>query len=57
MQLSGDPDLFISTTVTRPTDDDQNSTWRSTEFGSDVVTIDPSKDPRACTHCTYYIAG
>jgi hypothetical protein len=56
-QLSGDPDLFISTTITRPQANDANSTWRSTEYGPDSITIDPRTDPKACSRCTYYIAG
>lgn len=55
--MAGDPDLFVSTTVTRPAADDRNSTWRSTEYGPDTLTIDPRTDPKACVHCTYYIAG
>lgn len=57
MQLSGDPDIFVSTTVEHPQADDTNSTWRSTEYGADVLVIDPRTDRRACVHCMYYIAG
>lgn len=57
LQLSGDPDLFVSTTVAHPAADDSNSTWRSTEYGADVLVIDPRTDHRACTHCMYFIAG
>ncbi len=53
-QLSGDPDLFISTTLTRPSA--SNFTWHSFDYGSDVVTVNTHTDPAACTGCVYYIA-
>lgn len=52
--VSGDPDLFVSTTIKRP--GVGNYTWLSYRYGSDTLIIDPSKDSSACTHCTYYIA-
>jgi hypothetical protein len=33
-----------------------NSTWRSLRFGSDTLTLSPSRDSRACNRCTYYVA-
>ena len=48
--------MYVSTTVGRPAPDSVNSTWRSSDYGPDVLTIDPGSDHRACTHCMYYIA-
>jgi hypothetical protein len=53
--MSGDPDMYISTTFDRPSP--TNSTWQATFFGSDTLVIDPRVDTRACVGCMYYIAG
>ena len=55
MQISGDPDMYVSATEMHPSS--ANHTWESTTYGSDVVVIDPNIDPHACTPCTYFIAG
>ena len=52
--LSGDPDLYISTTVKYP--NRNNNTWKSEDYGPDSITIDVYSDDEACTSCTYYIA-
>jgi hypothetical protein len=52
--LSGDLDLFVSTSVTRP--NVSNSMWQSRKFGEDSIAIDSELDTKACTGCTYYIA-
>eukprot|EP00598_Pedospumella_elongata_P002386 CAMPEP_0184975878 /NCGR_PEP_ID=MMETSP1098-20130426/6959_1 /TAXON_ID=89044 /ORGANISM="Spumella elongata, Strain CCAP 955/1" /LENGTH=2755 /DNA_ID=CAMNT_0027498653 /DNA_START=79 /DNA_END=8346 /DNA_ORIENTATION=+ len=54
--LSGDPDIYVSTTVGHPAPDSVNSTWRSSDYGPDVLVINPRTDPKACYHCMYYIA-
>ena len=56
LQLSGDPDIYVSTTVGHPAPDSVNSTWRSSDYGPDVLVINPRTDPKACYHCMYYIA-
>jgi hypothetical protein len=56
LQISGDPDLYISTSIERPGEGAGNYTWKSFSYGSDLVHIDPSTDADACTGCTYYIA-
>jgi hypothetical protein len=54
-QISGDADLYVSNKVSKPTT--TNSTWRSYEYGSDVVEINPQTDNNACTKpCTYFVA-
>ena len=50
---SGDPDLFISTSNSRP--NFRNFTWRSIQYGTDSLTITTKEDPKACSGCTYYI--
>jgi len=52
--ISGDPDLFVSTSDRYPSA--TNNTWRSTRFGPDTISIDPSTDDRACVPCMYYIS-
>eukprot|EP01038_Epipyxis_sp_PR26KG_P008213 gene8213-11113_t len=52
-RISGDPDLYISTKLQRPSP--SNFTWKSIRYGSDVIEIDPLTDKDACFHCTYYI--
>lgn len=42
--LSGNPDLYVSTSTTRPSHDEY--TWKSTRAGTDVVVIKPD-DPAA----------
>jgi hypothetical protein len=50
--LSGDPDMYVSTT---PNPIRGNSTWRASSMGSDTVQITPT-DVNACTApCRYYI--
>jgi hypothetical protein len=53
MPIAGDPDLYVSTTTTRPKMD--NYTWRSLSFGSDTISINPFEDSKACVDCIYYI--
>ena len=53
--ISGDPDVFVSTTVRKPSPP-TNFTWASTAYGGDVLVIDPTLDMKACRHCNYYIA-
>lgn len=52
--LSGDPDLYVSTTLQYP--GPRNYTWKATNYGADTLTIDPGQDSRACDHCMYFIA-
>ena len=63
--LSGDPDLFVSTTVDHPSR--INNTWQSFRYGSDTITIETSRDTsdgtsdtsassHSCVDCTYFIA-
>ena len=52
--ISGDPDLFVSASERYPSS--MNNTWRSTRFGTDTISIDPSTDDRAPVPCMYYIA-
>ncbi len=52
-QLSGDPDIYVSTKNRYPTA--RNSTWRGVRYGSDVIEINTDTDPQACFQCTYYI--
>jgi hypothetical protein len=41
--LTGDPDLYMSTTVTRP--NTTAFTWRSMFFGADAIAVDSYRDP------------
>jgi hypothetical protein len=51
--LSGDPDLFVSTTHIRP--NGINSTWASAGYGTEIVSIDTTADIEACIHCRYFV--
>jgi hypothetical protein len=54
-KVSGDPDIYVTTNSTHlpsPT----NAKWKSINWGSDVLSIDPRTDTTACSQCTYYIA-
>lgn len=51
--MSGDPDIFVSTTTKYPSA--SNSTWRGIRYGSDVIAINTDTDAHACVYCTYYI--
>lgn len=51
--VSGDADMFISTNYRRP--NETHSSWRSTRYGVDAITINVDTDQNACSYCTYYI--
>lgn len=54
--LSGDPDLFASTTVHRPTMLEGHYTWVANTLDDDIITIQPD-DPRGCNgqSCAIYL--
>lgn len=54
--FSGDPDMYVSTSLNHPGPGEGESTWFSHDFGSDILRIDPTVDTSACTGCIYYIA-
>lgn len=50
--LSGDPDMYISTTYEHP--NSTNYDWMSTNYRSDSITI-PKTHPKSCVGCSFYI--
>lgn len=53
--LNGDPNLYVSTIYSHPIPP-HNYTWRSHDYGEDILVIDPNKDAEACSNCIYYIS-
>ena len=52
--LTGDPDLFVSTIVTKP--NMTNFQWRSNGFGNEVVSISPAQLASCALPCNIYIS-
>jgi len=52
---AGDPDVYVSTQVERPTSEYGKYTWRSADYGADIVNIDYT-DENYQAHATYFIA-
>ncbi len=51
VQISGDPDLYVSTQFTHPSP--VNSSWHSFRYGSDMLVINP-KNGETSFPCLFF---
>jgi hypothetical protein len=50
--FSGDPDLYVSTTVSQPNSTEYD--WKATSYQSDSITV-PHTDEKFCSNCWFFI--